>query len=187
MKLPAGMVARCDPDLLDLPENPTIQSTEETRKRLSDALADWMTRGNMRHEDKPDPRLPTPEQIEAARKSILEAEDERILAEMRQANVPEWDESVDPKKLAYPDGTPEEHARKLGALIKATLPADDPRKPEDLVCGHASSDECECVCHADPPKGIILHDHACCSPCGKCGFRIRCSCPRCNVLVRGSK
>ena len=129
----------------------------------------------------------TPEQIEAARKSILEAEDERILAEMRQANVPEWAESVDPKKLAYPDGTPEEHARKLGALLKATLPADDPRSPEDLVCVHASSDECECVCHADPPKGIILHDHACCSPCGKCGFRIRCSCPRCNVLVRGSK
>lgn len=29
----------------------------------------------------------TPEQIEAARKSILEAEDERILAEMRRANV----------------------------------------------------------------------------------------------------
>jgi hypothetical protein len=46
----------------------------------------------------------TPEQIEAARKSILEAEDERILAEMRR----------------------------IAEASSRQLPADDPRKPEDL-------------------------------------------------------
>lgn len=77
MKLPAGMVARCEPGLIDLPENPTIQSTEEARKRLSDALADWMTRGNMRHENTPDPLLPTPEEIEEERAKLMAEEKER--------------------------------------------------------------------------------------------------------------
>jgi len=57
MKLPISMVVRSERGLIDLPENPTIQSTEEARKLLAESLADWMTRGNMRHEDKPDPRV----------------------------------------------------------------------------------------------------------------------------------
>lgn len=110
----------------------------------------------------------TPKQVEVARQSILEAEDDDILVFLlRTAEVHEWDESIDPKKLEYPDGTPEEHARKLGELLKKTLPADDPRKPEDLVCCHPSSSECECVCHTN---NVILHDRACCAPCKRCGF-----------------
>lgn len=41
----------------------------------------------------------------------------------------------------------------------------------DLVCVHARGSECECVCHADPPKGVIIHDRYCCETCFKCGFR----------------
>ena len=91
MKLPASTVARCGPGLIDLPENPTIQFTEEARKRLSDALADWMTRGNIRHEGKSDPRLPTPEEIEEERIKVLgrtpeEIEEERakVMAEAKE-------------------------------------------------------------------------------------------------------
>ena len=91
MKLPASMVARCEPGLIDLPENPTIQFTEEARKRLSDALADWMTRGNMRHEGKSDPRLPTPEEfltpeeIEEERIKVLGRTPEEIAEERAKA------------------------------------------------------------------------------------------------------
>lgn len=90
MKLPAGMVARCEPGLIDLPENPSIQSSEESRKRLSDALADWMTRGNMRHEGKSDPRL---QEIEEERsKSMAEAKERA--AKLDRATVEEQVEFV---------------------------------------------------------------------------------------------
>lgn len=72
--LPPDWAVPCEPTLIDLPANPTVQSTEESHKRLSDALADWMTRGNMRHENTPDPRLPTSEELLTAE----EIEEERI-------------------------------------------------------------------------------------------------------------
>lgn len=45
-----------------------------------------------------------------------------------------------------------------------------------IVCAHAEP-ECDCPCHANP---CILHDHACCSPCPTCGFRVRCTCAHCQ-------
>lgn len=93
MKLPASMVARCEPGLIDLPENPTIQFTEEARKRLSDALANWITRGNMRHENTPDPRLPTPEEIEEERAKLMAEEKERA-AKLARATIEEQVEFI---------------------------------------------------------------------------------------------
>lgn len=54
---------RLEVGLMELPENPTIQFTDESRKSLQGALMGWMTRGNMRHESKPDPRVPTPNDV----------------------------------------------------------------------------------------------------------------------------
>lgn len=82
MKLPASVVARCEPGLIDLPENPTIQFTEEARKRLSDALADWMTRGNVRHGA-----------IEEERAKVMAEAKERA-AKLAQATIEEQVEFV---------------------------------------------------------------------------------------------
>jgi len=121
----------------------------------------------------------TPEQVEAARKSILEREDSYILAEMQRITAVQADE--DAKIHAALDAlAPNErdaavyHQESLTALIREAVtgkPGYEGRDPTDLVCVHASGDECGCVCHADPPKGIIIHDRHCCNPCFKCGFR----------------
>lgn len=44
-------------------------------------------------------------------------------------------------------------------------------------CKHYFPDECRCKCHNN---GIIMHDHACCEKCLKCGFKTPCSCERCR-------
>lgn len=49
-------------------------------------------------------------------------------------------------------------------------------------CDHSFQKECECICH-QPYKGIIIHDHACCSSCFDCGFKEKCSCARCNIVI----
>lgn len=43
---------------------------------------------------------------------------------------------------------------------------------------HEKKDECKCICHEQ--NKIIMHDHACCSKCGYCLFKIRCSCSQCS-------
>ncbi len=47
---------------------------------------------------------------------------------------------------------------------------------ENMECNHNPEDECKCICHGR----ILMHDHACCSVCLKCGFRTRCSCKQCK-------
>lgn len=106
MKLPAGMVARCEPGLIDLPENPTIQSTEEARKYLSDAIADWMTRGNMRHEDKSDPRVWSLKMIEAAQSQVLAEEVDREQAELMRPIFEKYEQVEAAKRAAQEDTEP---------------------------------------------------------------------------------
>jgi len=169
----------CERGLIDLPENPTVQQDPEARERLRKSLADWMTRGNMQHKDKAE-KWPTPmpdgapliyfthEEIEEER-AKLRAEAEKRAAEMTPATVEEQVEFV---KKAIEIG-----CGKLilpSALIREAVtgkPGYEGCDPADLVCVHASGSECGCVCHADPPKGLIIHDRACCERCPKCGFR----------------
>jgi hypothetical protein len=42
---------------------------------------------------------------------------------------------------------------------------------------HDPTTKCNCICHES--NRIIIHDHACCSVCLKCGFRDRCNCKYC--------
>lgn len=53
---------------------------------------------------------------------------------------------------------------------------------EEEQCNHNPETECKCICHEPWRKHgrIILHDHACCSVCSVCGFRIRCTCKYCS-------
>lgn len=39
-------------------------------------------------------------------------------------------------------------------------------------CNHLQDQECKCICHEE--YKIIIHDHACCSECFDCGFKVRC-------------
>lgn len=119
MKLPVSMITRCEPGLINLPENQNAQTNEGYRKLLSDALADWMTRGNMRHESKPDPQILTPmpapspllyithEEIEEER-AILRAEEKDLAAKLCGQSFQRafrerfgiWDDPIsNPKKL----------------------------------------------------------------------------------------
>jgi hypothetical protein len=56
------------------------------------------------------------------------------------------------------------------------------KSDEIKKCNHSSQKECECICHQSY-KGIIMHDHACCSPCFDCGFKEKCLCVRCNIIL----
>lgn len=57
----------------------------------------------------------------------------------------------------------------------AVTSPDQPLSTPPEPCMHTGP-QCECVCHTN---GVILHDHACCSPCNVCGFRVPCACARC--------
>ena len=53
---PLGLVQPLKRGLIPLPENPTVELPKGDE--LKKALAEWSVRGNMKHEDKPDPRVP---------------------------------------------------------------------------------------------------------------------------------
>lgn len=46
-----------------------------------------------------------------------------------------------------------------------------------MSCDHRV-EQCSCICHE--PYKLIIHDHACCSPCFTCGFREKCNCKFCS-------
>jgi hypothetical protein len=54
------------------------------------------------------------------------------------------------------------------------------RDDETLSCNH-QGEQCSCVCHEQ--NNLIIHDHACCSPCLACGFRDACKCNSCSPKV----
>ncbi len=51
-------------------------------------------------------------------------------------------------------------------------------------CNHSSDTECQCICHQ--PYQLILHTHACCSPCFKCTFKVKCKCKECSGAFKTS-
>jgi hypothetical protein len=53
---PLGLVQPIKRGLIDLPENPSVELP--VVDTLGKALAEWAVRGNLVHEDKPDPRVP---------------------------------------------------------------------------------------------------------------------------------
>jgi len=52
---------------------------------------------------------------------------------------------------------------------------------EENECDHVG-EGCSCKCHE--PYQLILHDHACCSPCSTCGFKESCACKQCKSIVK---
>lgn len=95
---PLGLVQPIKRGLIDLPENPSVELP--VVDTLGKALAEWSVRGNLVHEDKPDPRVPviTVEGTQADDLVVLDR-----TAEYRDPSVTKqedfvWPDSPDPWK-----------------------------------------------------------------------------------------